>query len=274
MPIINTDNHYLLNTKQLALLRLLYRFRFATSAHLAIALGLKLSTINQRLQILLDQKYIGRNYDGNYKIHGKPAEYYLLPNGIAALKQYMRDKCDDKVLHNIYKDKNAKPSSIAHSLDVFSVYCSLKERYGDKLRFFSKSQIYSYKHFPAQLPDAFIRLDVNGKQKEFFLEVIDPNKPFFLYVGKVRRYIEYSDDSSWQDAMKTKMPTVLVVSGTIGTQVRFQKQAARFLKRHYEDEPKIYTTNTEKLEAIVNPGHDEIWRNAEEPEQVVSLQQI
>lgn len=270
-----TNISYILNTNQLSLLRLIYRFRFATSNHLSIILNINSTNqIHRQLQILLDQKYIGRNYDGNYKIHGKPAEYYLLADGIAALKQLMSDKCDDKVLHNIYKDKNAKPSAIAHNLDVFSVYCCLKERYGDKVRFFSKSQIHSYKHFPKQMPDALIRLDVDGQQKEFFLEVIDPSKPFFAYVGKVRRYIEYAHDETWKDATKTKMPTIIVIGETTGLQIRFQKQAAWFLKKNYEDEPKIYTTNTGKLKAIVTPGHDRIWRNAEEPKSAVSLDEI
>src|SRR5476651_962904 len=156
-----TDTHYILNLKQLSLLRLLYRFRFATSHHLSITLDLKPSNpnqIHQRLQILLDQEYIGRNYDGQYKIHGKPAEYYLLPEGIKALKLHMRDKCDDKVLHNLYKDKDAKPAFAAHSLAVFTAYCRLKERYADDLRFFTKSQIHASKHFPKQRPDALIRL--------------------------------------------------------------------------------------------------------------------
>src|SRR5437868_5000455 len=130
-----TTNHYAISPKQLDLLRLLYRFRFATSQHLANSLNLKSDTINQRLQILLDQNYICRHYDGQYKIHGRPAEYYLVENGIKALKQFAEDKCDSKVLHNLYKDKNATPSFIAHSLSVLTIYCLLKERYEDDLRF-------------------------------------------------------------------------------------------------------------------------------------------
>jgi len=135
MPI--TEPHYIPNTKQLDLLRRLYRFRFATSKHLATSLNLPIKNINQRLQILLDQQYLGRHYDGQYKIHGRPAEYYLIENGIKALKQYAPDKCDSKVLHNLYKDKNAAPSFVAHSLTVFQIYCLLKQCYKDDLRFFT-----------------------------------------------------------------------------------------------------------------------------------------
>jgi protein involved in plasmid replication-relaxation len=271
--LTTTTTHYTLNTKQLALLRLLYRFRFATSHHLSTALDIKQDTLNQRLQILLDQEYIGRHYDGQYKIHGKPAEYYLLEPGIAALKQRAPDKCDNKVLHNLYKDKFARPSFVAHSLEVFTVYCLLKQRYGDALRFFTASQIHSTSYFPKQRPDAFIRLDAEGERKEFFLEVIDPNKPFFSYVGKVRRYIEYAGAETWAEGAGTRLPKILVVADTAGTEIRFQKQASRFLKRHYKEEPKMYTTNTDKL-GTMKPGYDRVWRDVEESERVIALHEI
>lgn len=268
-----TTSHYTLNPKQFDLLRLLYRFRFATSQHLATSLGLKSDTVNQRLQVLLGQEYIGRHYDGQYKIHGKPAEYYLLENGIKALKQSAPEKSDYKVLHNLYKDKTAKPSFIAHSLAVFSIYCRLKQRYRDDLRFFTASQIHSYKHFPKQRPDALIRLDVVGVRKEFFLEVMDPNKPFFAYVGKVKRYLDYADDGTWTEKTGDKLPKILIVADVVGTEIRFQKQASRLLKRHYEEEPNLFTTTTSKLGAIA-PSHDRVWRDVEDPEQVVALHEI
>jgi len=109
---------------------------------------------------------------------------------------------------------------------------------------------------------------------QFFLEVIDPNKPFFAYVGKVRRYIEYSDAETWKDATGTKLSEILVIGDTVGTQIRFQKQAARFLGRHYDEGPKMYTTNASKLGTIVEPYHDRLWRNVEEPGRVVSLDEI
>lgn len=268
-----TEVSYKPNAKQLELLRLLYRFRFITSNQLSIILDLPIPKINKRLKILLDKEYIDRHYNGQYKIQGRPAEYFLLKDGVGMLKQYMKDKCDDKVLHAIYNDKSAAPSSIAHYLKVCTVYCCLMKHYGDNLRFFTKSQIRSYKYFPKQKPEAFIRLEVDGEQKEFFLEVIDPNKTFFSYVGKIRRYIEYSDDGTWRDETDRKLPTVLFIGDTVGTEIRIQKQAARFIKKHYDEEPKVYTTNLEKLKTIA-PNYDRVWRNVEEAGKVVGLDSI
>ena len=263
-------------TKQLEILRLFYRFRFLTSNHLSTLQDLKHTNpnqIHQRLQILIKNRYIDRHYDGKYKIQGRPAEYYLIDDGIKALKQYMRDKCDDKVLHNIYGDKKAASSSITQYLKVAAVYCYLKERYGNDLKFFTKSQIAPYKYFPKQKPEALVRLDVGGEQKEFFLEIIDPEKPFFGYVGKIRRYIEYSDAGTWQDETERSLPKILFVGDTVSTEIRIQKQAARFIRKHYDDDPKIYTSNLDKLKTI-QPGYDRVWRDVEEPKEIVGLHQI
>ena len=272
-----SEANYIPNAKQLEILRLFYRFRFLTSTHLVILLNLKHTNpnqIHQRLKVLLDNHLIDRHYSNQYKIDRRPAEYFLLKDGVAALKQYMGDKCDSKVLHSIYSDKDTKPKPIAQYLRVCTIYCYLKQCYGDdNLKFFTKSQIRSYTYFPKRRPEAFIRLDVDGEQKEFFLEVIDPNKPLFDYVGRVRRYIEYSDDGTWQEKTGRKLPTILFIGDTVGTEIRIQKQAARFIKKHYDDEPKVYTTNIEKLKTIA-PNYDRVWRDVEETNKVVGLSSI
>lgn len=262
--------------KQLEILRLFYRFRFLTSNQLTIMLDLKRTNpnqIHQRLTKLLANNYIDRHYSSQYKIDRRPAEYFLLEGGIKMLKKYMADKCNDKVLHNIYHDKNTEPSSVAHYLRVGSIYCCLRECYGDDLKFFTKSQIAPYKYFPKQKPEALIRLDVDGEQKEFFLEIINPNTPFFSYVGRIKRYMEYSDDDIWQDETGRRLPGVLFMADSVSTEIRIQKQAARLIKRHYEDEPKVYTSNFDKLKTI-QPGYNRVWRDVEEPKQVLALSEI
>ena len=76
---------------------------------------------------------------------------------------------------------------------------------------------------------------------------------------------QYADDKTWAKGSDTKLPKILVVADSVGADIRFQKQAARFLKKHYEEEPKMYTTNMGKLETIA-PGHDRVWRDVEESE--------
>lgn len=198
-----------LNSKQLAILRLLYRFRFATTELLTLALDTKSKIkMNERLKILLEQEYIGRKYESEYRLLRKHASYYLLPKGINALKE-SDGNYDKAILHNIHKDKTASDQFINHSLSVFKVYCDLKVKYGDRLRFFTKSQLTHFDYFPKPLPDAFMRLQAGSKEKQYFLEVLQSTRPFFVSVRKVRKYIDFADGGEWE-VVESKLPTILL----------------------------------------------------------------
>lgn len=108
MTIRNTKN---ITKKQRAVLEQLYRFRFGTNDLLARSLDLKDGRyIHMRLDTLVKQEYVGKNYDSTYKLEGKPATYYLLPKAFTALKQYAQTEDKEvslKTLRNAYKDKEA-----------------------------------------------------------------------------------------------------------------------------------------------------------------------
>src|SRR4051812_45770502 len=96
-----------LNSKQLSILNTLYRFRFGTTELLANALNVKTKNkMNERLKVLLDQEYVGRHYETEYRLLRKHATYFLLPKGIKSLRTY-DEKTDNSVLHNIHKDRTA-----------------------------------------------------------------------------------------------------------------------------------------------------------------------
>lgn len=193
-----------LNQKQLDILKLLYRFRFATSDLLTQTLQLKdKNKTNQRLKILLEQEYIGRNYQPEHRLLHKHASYHLLTKGIKTLKQTSDTKYDSAVLHNIHGDKTASNQFIEHSLGVFRIYCQLRARYGEHLRFFTKSQLTKFDYFPKLLPDAYIRLDADGTEMQFFLENLQDSRPFVTSVGRIKRYIEYSDGGEWGTTKST-----------------------------------------------------------------------
>jgi len=60
-----------------------------------------------------------------------------------------------------------------------------------------------------------------------------------------------------------------VIGDSVGAEIRFQKQAARFIRKYYDDEP-MYTTNLEKLKTIA-PNYDRVWRDVEEAEKVIAF---
>jgi predicted transcriptional regulator len=64
-----------LNQEQIAVLQLLYRFRFASSEQIAKHQAKPNSkAIQKRLKILEDQELIAKRYDKSYKLKGKPAQ--------------------------------------------------------------------------------------------------------------------------------------------------------------------------------------------------------
>ena len=71
-----------LNELQSELLLVLYKFRFGTVELIAQYQDQSVRYTNVRLKILLEQDYIGRNYDSSYNIKGWKASYYLLPKEI------------------------------------------------------------------------------------------------------------------------------------------------------------------------------------------------
>src|ERR1700691_4894520 len=91
-----------LNKEQLNVLYALYKFRFATTDLLRTTQNKQLTRqyMNTRLRILREQEYIGRRYDTTYRLQAKFAQYYLLPKGIAVLKQHP-EHFNPQVLRNI-----------------------------------------------------------------------------------------------------------------------------------------------------------------------------
>ena len=203
-----------LTKKQLEILDLLYRFRFATNQLLATSLNVKYAhKINERLKPLLEKQYIGRNFSPDYHLHGKPAIYFLMPNGIKAIRATVKEEYSSQVLHNAYKDKMAKDRFINRCLDVFEVYTKLAKVYGEKLEYFAKSELYHYEDFPDPRPDAYFRIDKGQEEGQYFLEIMDPTQPDFALKRRIKQYIEYAEGGDWEDATGTPLPAILLICG-------------------------------------------------------------
>lgn len=223
---LTSANNKRLNTKQLSILDTLYRFRFGTTDLLAKALGVKTKNkMNERLKVLLDQEYIGRHYESSYRLLGKHASYFLLPKGIKVLRQF-DDKYDETMLHNIYKDKSASEQFINHSLAIFNTYCELKAKYGESLRYFTKSQLGQYEYFPKPLPDAYARIQKQNKEVQYFIELLEAHRPFFISARKFKHYIEYSETGEWEDT-GTTLPKVILLCDSDTLKKRMDKQVLK-----------------------------------------------
>jgi hypothetical protein len=263
MPTTTTKHHQL-NSNQIYYLKLLYKFRFATTIQLSQYRKKNESSATQRaINILLDQKYVGCNYDNSYKLQGRAASYYLLTKGIRALKQLSFGEL--KVFHGIYKDKSASEQLIGHYLSLSTICNRLKATYGDRLTYFSKSELApaDFDYFPHPLPDSYIQLGTN----EFFLNYFETSRPIFTDVAKIIKYIEYADASEWGD--DEPLPALRLVCETLALEKRLHKKIRRLSQPSGLD---ISTTTMERL--VSEDNCDMVWSRADEPDEMVSIDAI
>lgn len=235
MTDIQPTHRKTLNKNQLQILYLLYKFRFATTELFVKSHNTKITRqyINVRLKILCEQEYIGRSYDGSYRLAGKPATYHLLSKGIKLLRQ-RPDVFNLKVLKNIGNDRRAKERFVAHCLGVFDIYCSLKELYDDELKFFTGSylKLPKFAYFPQPLPDGYVSFK-QDRNKHFLLDYFESATPFFVLKKRITYYVSYAEDNLW--SKKSKLPIILLVCDAEELRKKVEVEVARALDRSWKD---------------------------------------
>lgn len=277
-PVTRTSKNP--TSKQLAVLKLLYRFRFGTTDLLARALDLKDGRyIHTRLEVLVSQEYIGKNYDNSYKLDGKPAAYYLLPKAFKALKQQHKatgKELSDKTLRNAYKDKEASNEFIARKLAVFTIYDKLRATHGANLKLWTKDQLNfdKYNYFPIPKPDAYLTTLPDGlrpRARDFFLNYLDDDTPFFVHVRRLQKYIEYVQAEEWEDATSSKLRSVLLVCESTSLLKRIRKKLAQVVD---EDETPRFCYTTLQALKDSSAEDDEVWQMIGKPLEVFGLKDI
>jgi len=163
-----------LNQEQVAVLQMLYRFRFASNEQIAEFQDKPNSkAVQKRLKILEDQGLIAKHYDKSYKLKGKPAAYYLTPQGARAFVAHIPRKPDEPLnMKRLYKEKDVSEGFIKHCKNILDVYLALKALYPEqgKLGYFTKSQLSyeKYDFFPSPLQDAYIHIKTSNSDRHFF----------------------------------------------------------------------------------------------------------
>lgn len=268
-----------LNEEQLAVLNLLYTFRFASSEHIAKYQKKPNSKhVQKRLRILEDQEYIAKRYDKSYKLKGKPAAHYLLPKGARALVDVGdRDENEPINIKRIYKDKDVSEGFIQHSLNILSAYLALSTLHGSKLDFFTKSDLKyeQFEFYPQPLPDAYVRISTKGDDKNFFLDIFEDSQPFFVLIRRIKKYLEYAGSGDWPEE---PLPTILLIVENKSVHKRLRKRIAKELRESYE-EVCFATGRLDYILDIENKGKawltiDEDGDDVEEPREAVGLKHL
>ncbi len=257
-----------LNTEQLEVLNLLYKFRFGSNDLIAQYFGKKdRSFVYKRLTILLERGLIGKRFDSSYRLQGKPAAYYLTPDGARELQSARDVEVNIKA---IYKDASVSEQFVRYSLELFAIYNQLRAQYGDELKFFTKTNMNreEYDYFPRPLPDAYIRL--KPSDKHFFLDVFYDDQPHFVAKRRVRQYVKYDEEGDWS-VTETDLPIVLAVCESDGIAKRVQKYIAKALDDAWSDDELVFACTTK---AGLMSGESAAWRQADEPDEKLALQDI
>lgn len=258
-----------LNASQLEVLSLLYKFRFGSNDLFAQYFGKKdRSFVHKRLTILLDQGLVGKRFDSSYRMQGKPAAYYLEPEGARRLQEARGIEINIK---SIYKDKTVSEQFIRYRMELFAIYNQLRTQYGEALHFFTTAELNKeeFDYFPRPLPDAYIRLKAGRKNKQFFLDVFHDDQPYFVAVRKILQYVKYDDDAEWS-VTDTDLPTILAICESSSLAKRVQKRMAKTLNDTWSDKL-VFAVATK---AALLSGEPAIWQKVDGPSKKLSLANI
>jgi hypothetical protein len=238
-----------LNTEQLIVLELLYKFRFGSNDLIAQYFGKKdRSFVFRRLSILLEQGLIGKRFEPGYRLRGKPAAYYLLPEGARTIQKYRDEGDTDEVnIKGIYKDATVSERFVDHCFAIFALYNQLMAPYEDELDFLSKSDQASFDNFPKPLPDAYLTFQTRkGGTKHFFLDVLDDDTHLLIDASKrIKRYIVYKKSGNWALVSGPPFPTIIFVCNSEEASKRVQKRCEAVLHRAWVLDAKFIATTSD-----------------------------
>ena len=233
-----------LNSDQLDLLRLLSRFRFASSDLIAKYFNKPSGMYaNKRLTILKDQDYIIRRYEPSYKLAGRPAAYYLSPKGAHILNELDLVNIS---LKSIYRSDALSDNFVDHCLSLLNIYLSLNALYKDQLSFLTKAEISKLDYFPKQLPDAYFKLSKKNHAKHYFLEIVDEATPLFILKRRIKQYIYYKDVRDWEEIDKI-FPSIIFYCKSVTTSKKLEAKISSLLEAEGVDSMNIICSSADDL---------------------------
>ncbi|MDD2823160.1 MAG: replication-relaxation family protein [Candidatus Daviesbacteria bacterium] len=227
-----------ITNKQKLILLILYKFRFLTILQLQKYFKHKdPHRIKAWLKDLKEKGYAYAITDS--KNITKPYIYCL-----AAKSRYFlqEEGCNEDFLSRIYKEKKLTGTFINHCLFIVDIYLffSSQQENNSKLNFCTKQDLMGFDYLPEDL-DAYIEVD--GKDR-YFLELFDeyrqaPGEARFA----VRKYIEYSEEGSWQaNTENSAFPTLLFVVADERRRKHLYMYGKAKLAKTFQDIPLFLTT--------------------------------
>lgn len=252
-------NERKLTQAQNELLKLLYKFRYSNSQLLSTHRNKSTTAINKTLTILLNRKFIGRNYNQNYKLAGRGAEYYLTNVGIRYLRETYH--LNEAVLHAMYKNKSIGQPFVQKCLLIYETYIKLQKQYGDKFTILTRAEVADSEGFPTPLPDLYFYSDTNDNLLDIFSDNL-----FYLIKKRIDQLIEHFEGGDWPEK---DYPTLLLVFSDSRVESKAQTYIEKKRDDNYiEDEDLTILTTTQK--ALLTGSENAIWTKGTD-KQLLSL---
>lgn len=260
--------HKALTPIQLDLLLTLYIFRFSTRPLVAQYFNRPNNTsLYSKLSILQKHELIAMRFDSSYKLAGRPAEYYVTPKGLRALRDYQRLEVKEPAIQAIYKDKTVGDQFVQRTLATFGLHNQFTATY-KTLKFFTKRDMQPLGYFPKQLPDAYITYKVPTVVKRFFLEYVPADTPSIAIDRRLRQLIAYYENDSW-NVSGMPFPAILCICENGATERRVTGQIRRALNR--ADTDMLFYTTTLNAALNIQSSSGIIWTNPDDPDELHSL---
>lgn len=211
-----------LKHRQEEIILYLYRFRFLNRSHIQQLLGHKqFNRIIIWLNQLTTEKYIHRYY--NPKTVTVAAHYSLGSKSRKYLLQKAEEKKEEKesvviqprLLKRIWREQTLSEQFHTHCLFIADIYLSLValvKKTQATLYFFTKTDLCGHDYILTPHPDAYIAIkELNGKMKRYFLDIFDPLPPRMILRRRIKQYVDYFDDDTWQEATKHPFPQIILI---------------------------------------------------------------
>lgn len=222
-----------LNTEQVIILELLYKFRFVTTVVVKDYFAESNPGMNvfRRLETLEEQGFIAKRYFDNYRLMHKPVVYYLLPAGARKISEY-RDEDDEVDVKSIYRDGSVGERFAMHCVAMCSLYIQLMDEYGDDLEFLSRSDQAGLENLPKQKPDAYLALETDDGTQPYFIDVLDDDAHLLIDASKkIKRYIDYKKSGDWVLVADMPFPKIVFVCSTEKASKRVQRRCEAILNK-------------------------------------------
>ena len=200
--------------KQLAILILIYRYRFLNRSHIQKLLNHKdPRRIKTWLKDLTEKQYVHRIYTHTFGANAKPAVYYLALKSRQILKT--QPTCNIQLLERVYTEKTRSERFRSHSMIVADLYIYFQlvtKQNNQTLHFYTSTDVISLDYLPSKFLDSYIAIkETHKKTKRYFVTIIDDHTPRFAIRAILRQWCEYGDENTWQDHTDQPFPQIMLV---------------------------------------------------------------